>query len=420
MIQTIKVMLLPNNKQQTKMFEFANASRFAYNWAIGQEQKNYENGGKFLSDCDLRRQFTELKKTEKYAWLKGVSNDVTKQAIKDACGAFKRFFDKKANHPRFKCKRYSQPTFFQDTVKIQFSDTHVKLEKIANSNRKNRRKLNWIRLAEHGRVPQNVKYLNPRIKFDGLNWWLTVGIEVADNTETPTNDGLGVDIGIKDLAICSDGTIYPNINKTQKVKKIEKRRKRLQRSCSRKILQNKKGKVHVRTKNLIKKKRELLKVQHRLNNIRQNHIHQTTTDIVRRKPSYICIEDLNVSGLMKNRYLARAIQEQTWREFRRQIEYKAMWNNIEIVIANRFYPSSKLCSNCGFKMAEMPLEIREWTCPSCGATHNRDINAAINLKNYRDTDTLVGNLRLWRVQGPVSSESKSTLDEARMEHQSCL
>ena len=419
MIKTIKIQLLPNNKQQTKMFNCANAARFVYNWTLGREIQNYKNGGKFLSDCDLRRELTQLKKKE-FAWLNGVSNNVTKQAVKDGCLAFKRFFDKKANFPRFKAKRYAKPAFYQDNCKIQFSETHVKLEKIAGSTRKNRQRLNWIKLAEPNRVPTNAKYLNPRVKFDGFNWWLTVGIEEKDCQETPTNEGIGVDLGIKDLAICSDKQVYPNINKTPRVKKIEKKRRRTQRALSRKYEQNKRGEKFVKTKNIEKNKKQLLKVQHKLNNIRHDYLHKTTTEIVRRKPSYICIEDLAVSNMMKNKHLSKAIQQQIWREFRRQIEYKCAWNNIELIIADRFFPSSKLCSVCGEVKKDLKLSDRTYIC-DCGNVIDRDFNAAINLREYgkfRDTDTLVGNLRLRRVQGPVSSNSESTLDEVGMEHQS--
>ena len=419
MIKTIKIQLLPNSKQQTKMFNCANAARFVYNWTIGREIQNYKNGEKFLSDCDLRRELTQLKKKE-LAWLNGVSNNVTKQAVKDGCLAFKRFFDKKANFPRFKTKRYTQPAFYQDNCEIQFSETHVKLEKIAGSTRKNRQRLNWVKLAEPNRVPTNTKYLNPRVKFDGFNWWLTVGIEEKDCRETPTNEGIGIDLGIKDLAICSDKQIYLNINKTPRVKKIEKKRRRTQRALSRKYEQNKRGEKFVKTKNIEKNKKQLLKVQHKLNNIRHDYLHKTTTEIVRRKPSYICIEDLAVSNMMKNKHLSKAIQQQTWREFRRQIEYKCTWNNIELIIADRFFPSSKLCSVCGEVKKDLKLSDRIYIC-DCGNVIDRDFNAAINLREYgefRDTDTLVGNLRLRRVQGPVSSNSENTLDEVGMEHQS--
>ena len=218
-------MLLPNNKQKTKLFQYANTARFAYNWALSREQENYKNGGKFISDGDLRKEFTQLKKTDEYSWLNNVSNNVTKQAIKDACEAYRDFFKGYTKFPRFKSKKHSVPKFYQDNVKIKITDTHVKVEGFATSKKKNKQKLNWIRLAEHGRIPtENVRYMNPRIKYDGLNWYIAVGIEYIDSTTIPSNNGIGIDLGIKDLAICSDEQKYHNINKTQRVKKLEKKK----------------------------------------------------------------------------------------------------------------------------------------------------------------------------------------------------
>ena len=382
MIKTIRVMLIPNNKQKTKLFQYANTARFSYNWALGREQENHKNGGKFISDGDLRKEFTQLKRTEEYAWLNNVSNNVTKQAIKDACEAYRNFFKGYTKFPRFKSKKYSVPKFYQDNVKIQFTNTHVKVEGFATSKKKNKQKLNWIRLAEHGRIPtENVKYMNPRIKYDGLNWYITVSIEYKDSVTLPSNEGIGVDLGIKDLAVCSDGSTYKNINKSQKVKKLEKRKRRLQRSVSRKYEKNKKGGSYCKTSNIIKSEKELLKLNHRLANIRHNYLHQSTTEIVKTKPSYIVLEDLNVKGMMKNRHLSKAVQQQGFREFRRQIEYKSAWNNILVIISDRFFPSSKLCSCCGNIKKDLKLSDRIYKC-GCGNVIDRDYQAALNLKRY--------------------------------------
>lgn len=375
-------MLLPNNKQKTKLFQYANTARFAYNWALAREQENYKSGGKFISDGDLRKEFTQLKKTSEYAWLNAISNNVTKQAIKDACEAYKDFFKGYTKFPRFKSRKHSIPKFYQDNVKIQFTDTHVKVEGFATSKKKNKQKLNWIRLAEKGRIPIDVKYYNPRMKFDGINWWITVGIEYEDVTALPTRDGIGIDLGIKDLAICSDREKpYKNINKTQKIGKLKKKKCRLQRSISRKYEKNKKGGSYCKTSNIIKREKELLKLNHRLTNMRHTYLHQTTTEIINRKPRFIVLEDLNVKGMMKNKHLSKAIQEQCFGEFRRQIEYKAMWNNISIVVANKFYPSSKLCSCCGNIKKDLKLSERIYKC-ECGNVIDRDYQASLNLKRY--------------------------------------
>lgn len=381
MIKSIKVRLNPNNKQLTKLFQYAGCARFAYNWTISREQDNYKQGNKFLSDSELRKEFTQLKKQSEYQWLNEVSNNVTKQAIKDACNTYKRFFKGQCKYPKFKSKKHSTPSFYQDNIKIQFTDTHVKVESFSMSKKQNKQKLNWIKLCEKGRIPTDCKYMNPRFTYDGLYWYVSVGIEVNDNTTLPSNEGIGIDLGIKDLAICSDGNTYKNINKTQTVKKLEKKKRRLQRSISRKYEKNKKGASYYKTSNIIKSEKELLKLNHRLTNIRQNYLHQTSAKIVKREPSFICIEDLNVSGMMKNKHLSKAVQQQGFYEFRRQIEYKSVWNNIPVVIADRFFPSSKLCSCCGNVKKDLKLSDRIYKC-ECGNVIDRDYQAALNLKQY--------------------------------------
>ena len=381
MIETIKVQLRPNNKQLTKLFQYAGCSRFAYNWTISREQENYKLGNKFLSDNELRKEFTQLKKHKEYQWLSKISNNVTKQAIKDACNSYKRFFKGLSKYPKFKSKKNSKQSFYQDGVKIQFTNTHVKVEGFTMSHRKNKQKLNWIKLREKGRIPTNCKYMNPRITYDGLHWFVSVSIDVEDNTDIPSNEGVGVDLGLKDLAVCSDGHTYKNVNKTQKVKKVEKRKRRLQRSISRKYNMNKRGESYKKTSNIIKREKELLKLSKRLTNIRHNHLHQITSEIVKRKPSFICIEDLNVSGMMKNKHLSKAIQQQGLYEFRRQIEYKAKWNKIPVIIADRFFPSSKLCSCCGEIKKDLKLSDRIYRC-DCGNIIDRDYQASLNLKQY--------------------------------------
>ena len=381
MVKAIKVMLIPNNVQQTKMFQYAGAARFAYNWALAREKENYENGGKFISDTELRKEFTRHRNSDEYAWLLKISNNVTKQAIKDACIAYKNFFKGLQKYPRFKSKKKSMPKFYQDNIKIQFSDTHVKFEGFSASKKANKQKLNWVRLAEHGRIPTDAKYMNPRISFDGLNWWISVCIEFPDCKESLNGDGIGIDLGIKDLAICSDTNKYRNINKSQSVKNLEKRKRRLQRSVSRKYEQNKKKGKYCKTHNIVKNEKLLLKVNHRLTNIRKNYLSQTTSEIVNRKPRFICIEDLNISGMMKNRHLSKSVQNQGFFEFRKQLEYKCKDNGIQLIVADRFYPSSKLCNCCGRIKKDLKLSDRTYRC-DCGNVIDRDFQASLNLRTY--------------------------------------
>ena len=384
MVRSIKVRLNPNNKQLTKLFQYAGCARFAYNWAISREEENHKQGNKFLFDNDLRKEFTQLKKLQEYKWLNEISNNVTKQAIKDACNAYKGFFKGQSKFPKFKSRKYSTPSFYQDNVKIQFTENHVKVEGFSMSKKQNKQKLNWIKLYEKRKIPTDCKYLNPRFTYDGLYWYVSVSIEIDDdndNSNIQSTEGVGIDLGIKDLAVCSDENTYKNINKTQKVKKLEKKKRRLQRSVSRKYCKNKKGDNYCKTCNIIKREKELLKIIKHLTNIRQNYLHQTTSEIIKRKPSFICIEDLNVSGMMKNRHLSEAIQQQGLSEFRRQIEYKAKWNNIPLIVADRFFPSSKMCSCCGHIKKDLKLSDRIYKC-ECGNIINRDFQASLNLKKY--------------------------------------
>lgn len=375
-------MLIPNNKQTTKLFQYAGTSRFAYNWALAREQENHENGGKFISDNDLRKEFTVMKHTDEYTWLNSISNNVTKQAIKDACESYKRFFKGLSKFPKYKSKKKSKPSFFQDPIKIKFTDTHVKVEGFASSKKANKQKLNHIRLAEHGRIPTDCKYYNPRITFDGINWWISVGIDTEECKYQLNDTGIGIDLGIKDLAICSDSNKYKNINKSQTVKKLEKQKRRLQRSISRSYEKNKqKAGKYCKTNNVIKKEKLLLKLNHRLADIRSDYLHQTTTEIVNRKPRFICIENLNISGMMKNKHLSKDIQNQGFYGFHRQLDYKCKDKGIQLIVADRFYPSSKLCSCCGTIKNDLKLSDRIYKC-DCGNVIDRDFQAALNLKAY--------------------------------------
>lgn len=371
MIKSIKVQLKPNNKQKSLLFQCAGTARWAYNWTLDRQQKNYEFGGKFISDNDLRKELTQLKKTDRLKWLNKYSNNITKQAIKDACEAYKKFFKKIANKPKFKLKRKSKPAFYHDTGKIKFTKTHVQIEKLGK-----------VKLAEFGRIPINFKYVNPRITFDGLNWSVSVGIEIPDITiNKPISEPLGIDVGIKDLAVVSTGKIYKNINKTKIVKKTNKRLTRLQKQVSRQYEKKYKNKIKEKGKNLLKLEKQINKTYKRLTNIRTNHLHQVTSELVKNKPEYIVIENLNIKGMMKNKHLSKAIAEQKLYEFSRQLEYKCLWYGIKLIKADRFYPSSKTCCKCGHIKKDLKLSDRVYKC-DCGNVMNRDLNAAINLKNY--------------------------------------
>ena len=393
--------------------------------------KNFAEGRKLQSAEELRKEFTVLRNSGEKPWLLGISNNVSKQAIKDLHRAYQNFFRKQKQrgyikystkkiehharigkpltvydmngHPKFRSKKNGDFRFYQDNVKIEFTDTHVKLENIAVSRRRNRQRANWIRLAEKGRIPVNAKYTNPRITFDGEKWWLSVGVKThrkikpmgglnfvrkfaCKHSKPVCTEGVGIDLGIKDLAIVSDTTVVKNINKTHSVRKLKKKRRRLQRQVSRKYQMNKKGESYCKTSNIIKSEKRLLRINHRLTNIRDNHAHQATTAIIKRKPSFICLEDLNVQGMMKNKHLSEKVQEQKLYEFRRQIEYKAHWEKIPVVIADRWYPSSKTCIECGYVNKDLKLTDRTYVCPCCGNVIDRDFQASLNLCSYGERE----------------------------------
>ena len=369
MILAKKVRLYPSETQEQKLWQSVGTARFIYNWTLAKQEENYKNGGKFISDGVLRKEITQLKKNE-LSWLNEVSNNIAKQAVKDACDAYKKFFKGLSDKPRFKTKKRSKKSFYNDNVKLNVKDNKlVNIEKIG-----------WIKTNEQ--LPIGVKYSNPRISYDNKYWYISVGIEQEENQEELTDISLGIDLGLKDLAICSDGTVYKNINKTYMVRKIEKRLKRLQKQVSRKYEKNKKGKEYVKTKNIIKLEKQIQQVHRRLANIRNNYLHQTTTNIVKTKPYRVVIEDLAVSDMMKNKHLSDAIRKQGFSEFRRQLEYKYNFRGIKFVVADRFYPSSKSCSQCGKIKKDLKLKDRVYKC-SCGLNIDRDLNASINLSKYK-------------------------------------
>ena len=373
MILAKKVRIYPTKEQEQKLWQSVGTARFIYNYTLAKQEENYKNGGKFISDGIIRKELTQLKKSE-LIWLNEVSNNVTKQAVKDACNAYKRFFKGLAKKPKFKIRKKSKPSFYNDPIKLKVKEKKVLIEKIG-----------WIKINEQ--IPINVKYNNPRVTYDNKYWYISVGVEVDKKQEELTDISLGIDLGLKDLAVCSDGKVFKNINKTKEVKNLEKRLKQKQRQISRKYEINKIKKggscQFIKTKN-IEKLENTTKLMHRkLTNIRDNYIHQVTTSIVKTKPYRIVIEDLNVSGMIKNKHLSDSVRKQCFNKFRQYITYKAELYGIGLVIADRFYPSSKTCSECGSIKKDLKLKDRVYRCPHCGVVIDRDYNASLNLSMYK-------------------------------------
>ena len=369
MILARKVRIYPTEMQLQKLWQSVGAARFIYNWTLKRQEENYKNGDKFISDNDLRKEITVLKQ-DKLNWLNEVSNNVAKQAVKDACNAYKRFFKGMSDKPRFKSKKKSKPSFYNDTSKLKVKDNAVLIEKVG-----------WVTIKKNS-LPTDCKYTNPRISFDGKYWFIAVGIEKEQAVLELTNERIGIDVGIKDLAICSNEITFKNINKTKEVRKLKKALKRKQRQCSRKYEKNKKGKEYVKTENIAKLEKQVKLLHRRLANIRANHIHQATNKIVKTKPSRVVMETLNIKGMMKNKHLSKAIAEQCIYEFKRILQYKCEFNGIEFIEADKWYPSIKTCSECGHVKTKLSLSERTYICEDCGCVIDRDYNASINLSRY--------------------------------------
>jgi putative transposase len=370
MIKSYKVRLEPNNGQQTIFRQYSGAARWVYNWVLTEEKKYYEETGKFLAEFDLGKRLTDLKKQREHEWLSGISRQTIIFAARDAANAYRSFFKKRAKYPRFKSRKNAKQAFYSRYDKIKIANGFVKMERIGR-----------VRLSEKDHIPQG-KYSNPRVTFDGLHWYLSIGVEVEPKNNKLTNVAIGIDLGLKELAIISDGAIIPNINKTLKMKRLEQRKKKLQRKISKKYIKNKKGVCYVKTSNIKKLEKKVKKLCKKIANIRIDFIHKATTEIARTKPSRVVMEDLNVKGMMKNHKLAKSIQDQTLSEFKRQMKYKCQWSGIELIEADRWYPSSKTCSGCGHIKPRLSLSERVYKCEHCGLVIDRDLNAAINLANY--------------------------------------
>jgi putative transposase len=406
MLLAKKVRLLPNSEQEKQLWKSAGTSRYVYNWALSKQIEHFEIIGKLtkISDNKLRKELTQLKQSKDYEWLYDISNNIAKQAVKDACNAIDRFHEqskkfgyryrksaiKSGNEltikdyedfPRFKSRKKSKPSFYNDTSKLKVKVDEVLIEKVG-----------WVKLSETNRIHMNVKYYNPRVSYDGKYWYISVSVEEKEPISEKNDLSIGIDLGLKDLAVVSHfDKPFKNINKTNKVKKIKKKLERLKKQVSRKYEINKipigeVGENHykyIKTNNILKLEEEIKLTHRMLSNIRLNHIHQITTAIVKTKPCRIIVEDLNIKDMMKNKNLAKAIQEQCFNKFISILEYKCKFNSIVLEKADRFYPSSKICSCCGEIKKDLKLKDRVFICPSCNFKIDRDKNAAMNLSRYK-------------------------------------
>ena len=373
MRKSLKVRLLPTKEQEELMFKSIGCSRFAYNWALSRCNELYKQNVKY-NMSNIRKEFTQLKKRDEYKWLNEVSNTTMVESMRNLDKAFKSFFKKKTKYPKFKSKKKSSQSFYVRHNTLYFKDNICNIEKIGK-----------VKYKTNYNIP-NCKYSNPYCSYDGKYWYLSFAIEFNENQVELNKDlSIGIDLGVKELAVCSNGMIFKNINKTKRVKKLKKRLRRLQRQVSRKYETNRCDNKFVKTNNIVKLEKEIKLVYRKLHNIRLNHIHQSTNKIIKTNPYRVVMEDLNVSGMIKNKHLSKAIAEQSFYEFIRQMKYKCEFNGIEFIQADRFYPSSKTCSECGHIKDKLKLSERTYTCEECGCVIDRDFNASVNLSRYKLT-----------------------------------
>lgn len=388
MLLARKIRLKPTSEQEVLFRKSAGVSRWAYNYFLAERERSYkeslENADvKPVTEGEVRKYINNELKPTTHTWLKEVSNNVMKQAVKDASEAYKRYLAGLSGKPKFKSKHKSMPSFYVNYESLTKKQGGFQGER-----------LGFVKTCEElPDIPKGTKYSNPRISFDGKYWYISIGYSVEPMQCELTDESLGIDLGVKDLAICSNGVVYKNINKTIRVRQLKKRLKREQRKLSRMIEGNIKGyksnhapiyaKSLYECKNIQKQKQKISQLYKRLADIRKNYLHQTTTEIVKTKPFQIVMEDLNVKGMLKNRHLAKAIAEQGFYEFLRQIRYKTELYGIKFVQVGRFYPSSKTCSNCGSIKHDLKLSDRTYHCETCGLTIDRDFNASLNLLKYR-------------------------------------
>jgi len=369
-IKSLKIRLLPTKEQEQKMFETINACRFTWNWGLAYSIKYYEENKKSISGRGICREFTKIKHQE-FNWINNVSSKAYNNEFETLDIAFKKFFKKESKFPRFKKKKDTRQSFYIRNDVLVFNQTNCTL---------NIEKIGRVKYKSDRKIPKT-KYMNPTCSFNGKYWILSFGIEIENQDVELSEESIGIDLGIKTLAVCSNGMTFGNINKSKKVKDLKKKLKRLQRQVSRKYQMNKDGNKFIKTNNIIKLEKKIRLLYKKLSDIRKTHLHQTTNKIIKQLPKRIVLENLNVKGMMKNRHLSKAIAECMFYEFRRQIEYKSKYYGIEVILADRFFPSSKMCCECGQIKSDLKLSDRTYIC-DCGNIIDRDMNGAINLSIY--------------------------------------
>ena len=379
MLKSFKTEINPTEEQKARIRRTIGTCRYVYNFYLGHNKALHDNGEKFMTGKDF-----SLWLNNKYipdnpdkTWIREVYSKAVKKSIEDGCTAFTRFFKHQSDFPKFKKKGKSD-------VKMYFVRNNPK-DCQCERHRLKIPTLGWIRIKEKGYIPttkDGYMIRSGTVSVKAGRFYVSVLVEIPDiNIDNNSNEGIGIDLGLKDFAIVSNGKTYRNINKSAGLKKLEKQLIREQRSLSRKYENLKKGESTQRA-NIQKQKLKVQKLHHKMDNIRTDYINKTIAEIVKTKPSYITIEDLNVKGMMKNRCLSKAVASQKFYEFRTRLKAKCDENGIELRVADRFYPSSKTCHHCGSVRKNLKLSDRIYRC-ECGYVADRDFNAALNLKDAK-------------------------------------
>ena len=382
MLITYKTEIKPNPLQVIKIKQTIGVCRFIYNFYISENQKAYKNNKPFITAFNFSKWLNNdfIPNNPDYLWIKDVSSKSVKQSIVYAERAFKKFFKKKAKYPRFKKKNKSN-------VKMYFTRNNIK-DCLCERHRIKIPTLGWVRLKEKGYIPTSKDgYIvkSGTIEYKAGRYYISCLVNIEDPPKQNLNSfGLGIDLGLEKFAVVSNGNVYKNINKSKKIIKLEKKLNREQKCLSRKYEQLKNNKKGESTrKNLDKQKLKVQKIHFKLNNIRTDYINKTINELVKTKPAYITIEDLNISGMIKNKYLSKSIKDQKFYEFRQRILNKCNLYGIELRIADRFYPSSKTCHKCGNVKKDLKLSDRIYKCLICGEIIDRDLNASLNLRDTK-------------------------------------
>lgn len=397
MLRSVKIRLLPTPEQEALFRESAGVARWAYNYFLSENERIYqeyvsngEQGRRYISGGDLRKHINNDLKPTTHKWLRRVGSNVMKQAVIDAEREFKNYLTGNKGKPKYKSRKYSKASFYVNYESLRRTDNGFKGEKIG-----------VVKTAYAlPKLPKGEKYANPRISYDGKYWYLSVGYPAEVSQEELTGDTVGIHLGMDNLAVCSDGKVFRNINHSKRVKKLDKRLKRQQHRLAAKIEENTvsfHGKARIykkpldNCKNIARQREKIKSTYKKLKDIRNNHIHQTTSQIVKTKPSALVVENLNVTKMLKDQYLAKAIAEQGFYEFKRQIAYKSEQYGIEVVYADDLYTICKRCSQCGNISRNFDPNDKIYRCEYCGFTLERDVNASRNLADYSEYPSLSGN-----------------------------